>query len=37
MTNGTASPRNKVPLRANAAKMPTAMPRKYSPTITSAA
>ena len=35
--DGTASPRNKVPLRANAARMPTAMPRKYSPTMTSAA
>ena len=37
MTKGTASPLNSVPLSRKAIPMPTRMPRKYRPTMTSAA
>ena len=36
MTNGTASPENRLRRRASAASTPTAMPPKYSPTMTAA-
>ena len=36
MTNGTASPENIVERMSRATSTPTAMPPKYSPTITAA-
>ena len=36
MTNGTASPENIVDRMSSGASTPTAMPPKYSPTITAA-
>ena len=36
MTNGTASPENRLLRMSSAASTPTAMPPKYSPTMTAA-